>query len=79
MNLLETQVLYILFQLDNEVAAIRQFLMRYRSVPMSIADACLVRMAELYPNHSVLTLDGDFTIYRKNRNQLIPTIAPTAL
>jgi hypothetical protein len=38
---------------------------------MSFADACLVRMAEQYPNSAVLTLDSDFRIYRKNINQII--------
>lgn len=50
--------------------------MRYRSVPMSLADGCLVRMAELYSNSSVLTLDSDFKIYRKHKNQIIPLIIP---
>lgn len=39
------------------------------------ADACLVRMAELYSGE-LLTLDSDFTIYRKNRNQEIAIISP---
>jgi predicted nucleic acid-binding protein len=49
---------------------------RYDSVPMSLADACLVKMAELYTDASVLTLDSDFKIYRKHRNQIIPLIMP---
>lgn len=77
MSLLETEILHILFRLDDEVANIRQFLDRYQSVPMSLADACLVRMTEMYSEYSVLTLDSDFAIYRKNRDRLIPTITPT--
>jgi uncharacterized protein len=50
---------------------------RYDSVPMSLADACLVRMSEIYPDASVLTLDSDFRIYRKYRDQPIPTIMPS--
>jgi len=49
-----------------------------RDRPMSLADACLVRMAELYDEAAVLTLDSDFTIYRKNGRQVIPLIAPFA-
>ena len=49
---------------------------KYANVPMSFADACLVRMTELYPNSAVLTLDSDFRIYRKNKNQVIPVIIP---
>ena len=46
---------------------------------MSLADACLVRMAELYSESKVLTLDSDFRIYRKNRNQAIAVIMPENL
>jgi predicted nucleic acid-binding protein len=43
---------------------------------MSLADACLVRMAEMNPASELLTLDSDFTIYRKNGNQSIPVLIP---
>jgi predicted nucleic acid-binding protein len=49
---------------------------RYQSVPMSLADACLVRMTEIYPNSILLTLDSDFQIYRKNKNEIISLIIP---
>jgi hypothetical protein len=49
---------------------------RYNSVPMSLADACLVRMTEIYTDASILTLDSDFRIYRKHRNQEISVIMP---
>jgi len=77
MNFLEAGVLNIPFHLDSETSAIRQLLRRYQSVPMSLADACMVRMSELYTDHSVLTIDHDFTIYRKNRDRPIPTIIPS--
>jgi uncharacterized protein len=76
MNLLEMEVLHIPFCLRDEILAVRQLLTRYQSVPMSLADACLVRMAELYSDCLVLTLDSDFSIYRKNRDRPIATITP---
>ncbi|HEX7861223.1 MAG TPA: PIN domain-containing protein [Verrucomicrobiae bacterium] len=48
----------------------------YQSVPMSVADACLVRMAELSDSATVITLDSDFRLYRKNRRHVIPLICP---
>ena len=66
------------FTLSSELAAVRRLVTRYRDRPMSLADACLVRMAELYDEAAVLTLDADFTIYRKNGRQVIPLIAPFA-
>jgi predicted nucleic acid-binding protein len=44
---------------------------------MQLADACLVRLSELYPAARVLTTDGaDFRIYRRNRTEKIPLILP---
>ena len=57
-------------------SAILAMVRRYTDVPMSLADACLVRVAELYPQSSVLTLDSDFVIYRKNGRQVITMICP---
>lgn len=49
---------------------------RYADVPMSLADACLVRMSELSDDASVLTLDSDFRIYRRLGRQAIPLLTP---
>ena len=57
-------------------SAILAMVRRYTDVPMSLADACLVRLAELYPQSPVLTLDSDFVIYRKNGRQVITMICP---
>ncbi|MBC7969456.1 MAG: PIN domain-containing protein [Verrucomicrobia bacterium] len=78
MALLSDGYLQIPFRLEEEASAIGALLNRYRSVPMSLADACLVRMAELYGGSSVLTLDSDFQIYRKDKNQAISVIKPSA-
>lgn len=57
--------------------AILTMVRRYTDVPMSLADACLVRLAELYPQSSVLTLDSDFSVYRKNGRQVIDVLCPS--
>lgn len=56
----------ISFCLDQEIEAVGMLMQRYESVPMSLADACLVRMSEIYTNSAILTLDSDFIIYRKH-------------
>ncbi len=43
---------------------------------MALADACLVRMSELFPYDVLLTIDSDFRIYRRNRRQAIPLLTP---
>jgi hypothetical protein len=44
-----------------------------------LADLCLVRMSELYPRHSVLTVDrADFRVYRRSKRAAVPLICPPA-
>jgi uncharacterized protein len=76
LQLLEQRQVVVRFDLDVEMGTVVALLTRYQSVPVSLADAELVRMAELYPNSSVFTLDSDFQIYRKNRDRPIPLISP---
>lgn len=64
------------FILAEEAGAIQGLMDRYRNIPMSLADACLVRMAEIHKDSVVLTLDDDFRIYRKNNRQVIPSLMP---
>lgn len=76
MQLIERGVVATPFALADELPAVARLLKRYSSVPMSLADACLVRMAERFTHSAVLTLDGDFRVYRKNSRQVIPTLMP---
>jgi predicted nucleic acid-binding protein len=76
MALVERGVVSPSFSLAKEQARVRRFLKRYHETPMSLADACLVRMSELIPDSAVMTLDADFKIYRRHGRELIPLIAP---
>jgi len=49
---------------------------KYASVPMSLADACLVRLSEILPEPVVVTTDADFRIYRRHSRQVIPCLMP---
>jgi predicted nucleic acid-binding protein len=64
------------FHVMAEVDPIRTLMKKFASVPMSLADACLVRMTELDQKSVVLTLDSDFKIYRRNKRQTVPTLMP---
>ncbi len=66
----------VTFLLGDEVERVTRLIVRYASVPMSLADACLVRMTEQFANSTVLTLDSDFRVYRRNGRQIIPSIMP---
>ena len=62
------------FALHEEHERVFALMDAYEDQPMSLADACLVRMSELHPGASVFTLDGNFRVYRKNRRQIVPLI-----
>ena len=64
------------FSFDQQVDAVLELRERYSSVPMSFADACLVRMSELAPDPLVLTTDSDFAIYRRHGRKIVPTLMP---
>jgi predicted nucleic acid-binding protein len=76
MQLLERGVIGVAFDLTEELPEVTRLLNRYKSVPMSLADACLVRMTERFATSSVITLDSDFRIYRKSGRSVIPTLMP---
>jgi uncharacterized protein len=64
------------FELQPQIRRIRALMQRYASVPMSFADACLVRLSELHGDVIVWTLDSDFQVYRRHGRQAIPTLMP---
>ncbi len=73
---LEQGTIKPVFQLADNIQAVRSLMVKYVNVPMSFADACLVRMAEVYEGSSVFSVDTDFLIYRKHGNVAIPIICP---
>jgi predicted nucleic acid-binding protein len=79
LKLLERGLVRIPFRLEPESAPIRRLLARYANVPMSLADACLVRMSEQMSDSVVLTLDRDFKIYRRQGRNAIRTWMPSGL
>ena len=64
-RLRDNGALKIAFHIEEHVPALRKLHQKYRDRPMSLADACIVRMAEIYDRHAVLMLDSDFSVYRK--------------
>jgi uncharacterized protein len=75
--LLRRRVLFTAFDLDNDVESVLRLLQKYADVPMSLADACLVRMSETLPDPIILTTDSDFRIYRRHSRQIVPCRMPS--
>lgn len=74
--LVAAELVRVDFRIDAEIDIIRSLARKFASVPMSFADACLVRMTELEPRSTVATIDRGFMVYRRNRRHAIPTIMP---
>lgn len=75
-ELVARRVLVIPFRVDAHATSLADLLEKYSNIPMSLADACLVRMSELREDSLVFTIDRDFRLYRRHGRQVIPTLMP---
>lgn len=65
------------FVLNDHLPQLASLADRYKDRSPDLADLCLIRMSELYPRHSVITVDrDDFRVYRRNKREAIPLICP---
>jgi predicted nucleic acid-binding protein len=74
--LLRRRALLIALTLTENVEPVVKLIEKYSNVPMSLADACVVRMSETLANPIVLTTDEDFRVYRRHSRQVIPCVTP---
>jgi uncharacterized protein len=76
-TLVEDGLLRVAFDCSGNLAQLRELAHRYADRSPDLADLCLVRMSELYPRHTVITVDGgDFRAYRRNKREAIPLLCP---
>ncbi len=79
-DLVAQESILVVFDLQAEYAAAAALMSKYANLPkgasMSLADASLVRLAELHDRAAVFTLGRHFAIYRKHGRRQIPLIAP---
>ena len=65
------------FAAEDHLPQLAALARRYADRRPDLADLCLVRMSELYPRHSVITIDrADFRVYRRNKREVIPLVCP---
>jgi predicted nucleic acid-binding protein len=76
LQLLERGAVRADFSMEENRADVLNLLRNYADQPMSLADACLVRMAELNDPCQVFTMDRDFLVYRRKGRSIIPLLAP---
>jgi uncharacterized protein len=75
-ELLSRRAVISAFQLNEHLDDIIALLRKYADLPISLADACLVRMTEIHSDPILLTTDGDFRIYRRHSRQVVPCVMP---
>lgn len=76
LRMLETGLVRLAFDIVSHRPELAGLAKRYADRAPDLADLCLIRMSELNPKHPVITVDGDFRIYRRNRREVIPLIMP---
>ena len=68
------EILVIHNHTSDELTRMETLMRQYRDVPMDLADASLVSMAEILNKRQIFTLDHDFYIYRLWGNQTFEVI-----
>ena len=74
--LLRRRSLLVAFKLAKDLEPVLKLMQKYTDVPMSLADACLVRLTETLADPVILTTDADFRIYRRHSRHVIPSVTP---
>jgi uncharacterized protein len=75
-ELLRRRAVVSAFDLGGDVEPVLKLMDKYADVPMSLADACLVRMTETASGPTLLTTDSDFRIYRRQGRHVVPCVIP---
>jgi predicted nucleic acid-binding protein len=75
--LLRRRAVVCAFRLGEDAEAVLKLIEKYENMPMSLADACLVRMTEILDDPLLLTTDGDFRVYRRHSRQTVPSVMPS--
>jgi predicted nucleic acid-binding protein len=75
--LLRRGALVVAFDLRSHLSPVLTLIHKYADVPMSFADACLVRMTETLADPVLLTTDNDFRVYRRHSRQVVPCVMPS--
>ena len=75
-GMLRDRLVRIAFDCASHTEHLHDLATRYADRKPDLADLCLIRMSELYPTHTVITVDADFRVYRRNRREAIPLLTP---
>jgi len=74
--MLRRRALTVAFELGRNPDPVIKLMEKYSDAPMSLADACLLRMAETLADPVILTTNADFRVYRRHGRQVVPCAIP---
>ena len=75
--MVQEELVALSFAAEDHLPQLAALARRFAGRQPDLADLCLVRMSELYPRHSVITIDrDDFRVYRRNKREMIPLVCP---
>ena len=76
LEMISEELIRLAFDCNEHLPRLAALAKRYKDRKPDLADLCLIRMSELHPKHSIITVDEDFRIYRRNKREVIPVISP---
>jgi hypothetical protein len=77
LEMLRDNIVRLAFKCDSEIEHLYDLAERYADRSPDLADLCLIRMSELHPRHTLITVDEeDFRVYRRNKREAIPLLCP---
>jgi uncharacterized protein len=76
LEMVQNGMLSLAFDCANHIQHLRDPATRHTDRHPDLADLCLIRMNELFPRHTVVTVDEDFRAYRRNKREAIPLLSP---
>lgn len=76
LRMLKDKIVRLAFDCTSHLDHLYDLATRYADRHPDMADLCLIRMSELYPRHTVITVDQDFRVYHRNKREAIPLLSP---
>jgi predicted nucleic acid-binding protein len=76
LEMISEELITLAFDCNDHLPQLVALAKRYADRQPDLADLCLIRMSELFPDHRVITVDDDFRVYRRNKREVIPLISP---
>lgn len=77
--LIDSGLIEIDFDFDASRRRIGALAQRYSDRKPDLADLCLICLSERFPSRPVVTVDGDFRVYRRHQRETIPVVMPPGL